>query len=74
LVDKETMIEPMELQKSSNGKNPMVDKAINTDPVNLTTQRDSVDVNRSSHVEVETSQGYEEDSIPSVNKEEDTST
>jgi len=51
-----------------------VDKAINTYPVNLTTQRDSVDVNRSSHVKVETSQGYEEDSIPSVNKEEATST
>jgi hypothetical protein len=74
LVDKETMTEPMELQKSSNGKNLMVDKAINTDPVNLTTQRDSVDVKRSSHVEVETSQGYEEDSIPSVNQEEATST
>jgi hypothetical protein len=74
LVDKETMTEPMELQKSSNGKNLMVDKAINTDPVNLTAQKDSVDVKRSSHVEVETSQGYEEDSIPSVNQEEATST
>jgi hypothetical protein len=74
LVDKETMTEPMELQKSSNRKNLMVDKAINTDPVNLTTQKDSVDVKRSSHVEVETSQGYEEDSIPSVNQEEATST
>jgi hypothetical protein len=74
LVDKETMIEPRELQKSSNGKNMMVDKAINTDPVNLTAQKDSVDVKRSSHVEVETSQGYEEDSIPSVNQEEATST
>ena len=52
----------------------MVDKAINTDPVNLTAQRDSVDVKRSSHVEVETSQGYEEDSIPSVNQEEAIST
>jgi hypothetical protein len=49
------MIEPMELHKSSNGKKLMVDKEINTEPVNLTTQRDSVDVNRSSHVEVETS-------------------
>jgi hypothetical protein len=47
LVDKETMTEPMELQKSSNGKNMMVDKAINTNPVNLTTQRDLVDVKRS---------------------------
>ena len=68
------MIEPMELHKSSNGKNLMVDKAINTDPINLTTQKDSIDVKRSSHVEVETSQGYEEDSIPSVNQEEATST
>jgi hypothetical protein len=41
----------------------MVDKEINTDPVNLTAQRDSIDVKRSSHVELETSQGYEEDSI-----------
>ena len=57
MVAKETMTEPMELQKSSNGKNLMVDKAINTDPVNLTTRKDSVDVKRSSHVEVETSQG-----------------
>jgi hypothetical protein len=73
-VDKETMTEPMELQKSSNGKNLTVDKAINTYPINLTTQKDSVDVKRSSHVEVETSQGYEEDSIPSVNQEEATST
>jgi hypothetical protein len=74
LVDKETMTEPMELQKFSNVKNLMVNKTMNTDPVNLTTQNDSVDVKRSSHVEVETSQGYEEDSIPSVNQEEATST
>jgi citrate lyase gamma subunit len=31
----------------------MVDKAINIDPVNLTAQKDSIDVKRSSHVEVE---------------------
>jgi hypothetical protein len=68
------MTEPMELQASSNGKNLMVNKAINTDPINLTIQKDSVDVKRSSHVEVETSQGYEEYSIPSANQEEDTST
>ena len=52
----------------------MVDKAINIDLVNLIAQGDSVDVKRSSHVEVETSQGYEEDSIPSVNQEKFTST
>jgi hypothetical protein len=68
------MIEPMELQKSSNGKNLMVDKAINTYLVKLLAQKDLVDVKSSSHVEVETNQGYEEDSIPSVNQEEATST
>ena len=74
MVDKETMTEPMKLHKSSNGKNLVVYKEINTDPVNLTTKKDSVDVKRYSHVEVETSQGYEEDSIPIVNQEESTST
>jgi hypothetical protein len=59
LEDKETMTETMELQKSSNGKNLMVDKTINTDLINLTAQKDSIDVKRSSHVEVETSLGYE---------------
>jgi hypothetical protein len=39
LVDKETMTEPMELHKSSNGKSMMVDKEINTELVNLTTQK-----------------------------------
>jgi hypothetical protein len=68
------MTEPTELKNYSNRKNLMVYKTINTDRVNLTTQSDSFDVNRSSHVEVETSQGYEEDSISSVNKEETTST
>jgi hypothetical protein len=69
------MTEPMELEKSSNVKNPIVDKGINTDPMNLTTQKDAnpADVKRSSHVEVETSQGYEEDSIPKVNQEKATS-
>ena len=52
----------------------MVDKTINIDPVNLIAEKDSIDVNKSSHVEVETSQGYEEDSILSVNQEEATST
>jgi hypothetical protein len=75
LVDKETMIEPMELEKSSDVKISIVDKGINTDPVNLTTQKDAnpVDVKRSSNVKVETSQGYEEDSIPKFNQEKATS-
>ena len=57
LVDKETITEHMELEKSSNGKNLMVYKWINTDPVNLTTQKNAnpADVRRSSHVEVEIS-------------------
>jgi chromosome segregation ATPase len=75
LVDKETMTEPMELEKSLNIKIPIMDKGINSDPINLTTQKDAnpTDVKRSLHVEVETSQGYEEDSIPKVNQEKDTS-
>jgi hypothetical protein len=47
----------------------MVDKAINIDPIHLIDQKDSVDVNRSSHVKVETREGYVQDSIPSVNQE-----
>jgi hypothetical protein len=75
LVDKETMIEPMEQVRSSNVKISIVDKIINTDPVNLTTQNDAnpTNVKSSSNIEVETSQGYEEDSIPKVNQEKTTS-
>jgi hypothetical protein len=75
LVDKETMIEPMELENSSDVNIPIMDKGINTDPVNLTTQKDAnpTNVKRSSNVEVQTSQGYEEDSIPKVNQEKATS-
>jgi len=75
LVDKEIMTEPMELEKSSDVEIPIVDKGINTDPTNLTTQKDAKPANlkRSSNVEVETSQGYEEDSIPKVNQAKATS-
>ena len=75
LVDKETINEPMELEKYSDVKLSIVDKGINTDAVNLTTQKDTdpTDVKRSSNVKVETSRGYEEDSIPKVNQEKDTS-
>jgi hypothetical protein len=54
-VEKETIIEPMEIEKYSNEKNLIMDKEINTYPVNLTTQKfaNSVDVNRSSHIQVE---------------------
>jgi hypothetical protein len=62
------MTEPMELEKSLDVKIPILDKGINIDLVNLTTH-----VKRSSNVEVETIQGYEEDSIPKVNQEKATS-
>jgi hypothetical protein len=76
LVDKGTTTKTMELEKSLNTKIPIMDKGINSDLVNLTTQKDAnpTDVKRSLHVEVETSQGCEEDSSPSVNQEEATST
>jgi hypothetical protein len=76
LVDKETMTKPMEIEKYSNEKNPIMDKGINTDPVNLTTQKFtiSVVVKRSSHIQVESSQSYEKDSIPKDNQEEAIST
>jgi hypothetical protein len=69
------MTKPMELEKYSDVKIPIVDKGINTKEINLTTQNDanSTDVKRSSSVEVETRQGYEEDSIPKVDREKDTS-
>jgi hypothetical protein len=68
IVDKEIMIEPIELEKSLDVKISIMDKAINTDLVNLTTH-----VKRYSNVEVETIHGYEEDSIPKVNQEKSTS-
>jgi hypothetical protein len=75
-VGKETMIEPMEIDKYSNEENVIMDKGINTNPVNLTTQKfaNSVDVKRSSHIQVESSQIYEEDSIPKDNQEQVIST
>jgi hypothetical protein len=62
------MTEPMELEKSLDVKISNFDKGINTDLVNLTTH-----VKRSSNVEVEKTQGYEEDLIPKVNQEKATS-
>jgi hypothetical protein len=69
------MIEPMELENSSYVNIPITDKGINTYPVNLTTQKDEnpTNVKRYSNVEIQTSQGYEEDSIPKVNQEKATS-
>jgi hypothetical protein len=69
------MNEPMELEKSSNVNIPIMDRRINTNPVNLTNQKDEnpTNVNRYSNVKVQTSQGYEEDSIPKFNQEKTTS-
>jgi hypothetical protein len=71
-VDKESIIEPMEIEEYSNEENLIMDKRINTDLVKLTTQKstNSFDENRSSHIQVESSQSYEEDSIPKDNHEE----
>jgi hypothetical protein len=70
LVDNETMTEPMELEKYSNVNIPIKDKGLNTKVVNLTTQKDGhpTNVNRYSNFEVQTSQVYEEDSIPKFNQ------
>ena len=48
-----------------------MDKGINIEPINLTTQKDvnPIDVKRSSNVEEETIQGHEENSIPKVNQQ-----
>jgi hypothetical protein len=75
LVNKETVIEPMELEKYSDVNNTIVDKGINTEIVNLTTQKDAnpTNVKRYSNVEVQTSQGCKEDSNPKVNQEKATS-
>jgi hypothetical protein len=75
LFDKETMTEPIELKNYSDVNIPIINKGIHTDLVNLTTQKDAnpTNVKRSSNVEVQTSQGYEEDSIPKVNQEKATS-
>ena len=74
-TNEEIILEPIKIEKCSNVKISIVDKGINTNPINLTTQKDAnlEDVKRSSHVEVETSQGYEEDLIPKVNQEKVTS-
>jgi hypothetical protein len=51
------MTEPMELENSLDENIPIMDKGINTDPINLTTQKDEnpTNVKRSSNVEVQTS-------------------
>jgi hypothetical protein len=50
------MTEPMELKKSLDVKVSILDKGINIEPINLTTQKDvnPIDVKRSLNVEEET--------------------
>jgi predicted mannosyl-3-phosphoglycerate phosphatase (HAD superfamily) len=57
LVDKETMIEPKEVEKYSDVNNTIMDKGISTELVKLTTQKDAnrTILKRSSNVELQTS-------------------
>jgi hypothetical protein len=68
MTSEETILEPIEIKKLPIKKIQTSEKGINTNLVNLTTH-----VKRSSNVEVETIQGYEEDSFPKINQEKDTS-
>jgi hypothetical protein len=63
------------LQEKLDRKTSLVDKETMTDPINLTTQKEAnpTDVKKFSHVQVQTSQRYQEDSIPKVNQEKDAS-
>ena len=65
------MTEHMELKKSLDVKVSILDKGINIEPINLTTQKDAnpADVKKFSNVEVQTSQRYQEDSIPKFNQQ-----
>jgi hypothetical protein len=67
--DKKTFQENLDRNTS------LVDKETMTDPINLTNQKEEnpVDVNKFSNVEVQTSQKYQEDSIPKFNQQKDTS-
>ena len=40
-INKETMTEPMELEKSSDLKIQVIEKGINTYPINITTRKDA---------------------------------
>jgi predicted RNase H-like nuclease (RuvC/YqgF family) len=63
------------LQEKLDRKTSLVDKETMTDPINLTTQKEAnpTDVKKFSNVKVQTSQRYEENSIPKVNQEKATS-
>jgi hypothetical protein len=63
------------LQEKLDRKTSLVDKETMTDPINLTTQKEAnpADVKKFSNVEVQTSQRYQEDSIPKFNQQKATS-
>jgi predicted RNase H-like nuclease (RuvC/YqgF family) len=63
------------LQERLDRKTSCVDKETMTDPINLTTQKEEnpADVKKFSNVEVQTSQKYQEDSIPKFNQQKATS-
>jgi hypothetical protein len=63
------------LQENLDRKTSLVDKEMMTDPINLTTQKEAnpADVKMFSNVEVQTSQNYQEDSIPKFNQQKATS-
>jgi hypothetical protein len=67
--DKKTLQEKLDHETS------LVDKETMTDPINLTTQKETnpADVKMFSNVEVQTSQKYQEESIPKFNQQQDTS-
>jgi autonomous glycyl radical cofactor GrcA len=63
--DKKTLPEKLDRKTS------LVDKETMTDPINITTQKEAnpADVKKFSNVEVQTSQRYQEDSIPKFNQQ-----
>jgi hypothetical protein len=63
------------LQEKLDRKASLVDKETMIDPINLTTQKEAnpADVKKFSNVKVQTSQRYEENSIPKINQEKTTS-
>jgi hypothetical protein len=63
------------LQEKLDHETSLVDKETMTNPINLTTQKEAnlADVKMFSNVEVQTSQKYQEDSIPKFNQQKATS-
>jgi hypothetical protein len=59
------------IQENLDRKTSLVDKETMTDPINITTQKaaNPADVKKFANVEVQTSQRYQEDSIPKFNQQ-----